>query len=307
VRVNEAHFPIAAMRCVRAAVAQYDRHVRPLKGKYPVMNESKLDPWPVRALEATLDLPVEQAQPVAFLPPLWHWLYFLPTAPRSKVGTDGHGINQEWVDASLRRRRLFAAARTEFLKPLKIGHAAQMTERVLSRSEKQGRSGPFQLVTAQYEYVQDDELCIREERDIVYLQGPVQFQAASREPTAARSAGSNAWSLTLTPDPVMLLRYSALTFNAHLIHFDQLYTQREEGYPERVVHGPLVAIILARLLALNGVNRLRRFEFRARSPLYVNQAIEFTGTPESDRVELKAVGAAGVMGMQATAWLADKG
>jgi 3-methylfumaryl-CoA hydratase len=101
----------------------------------------------------------------------------------------------------------------------------------------------------------------------------------------------------------MLMRFSALTFNSHLIHFDQLYTQREEGYRERVVHGPLVAIVLAQLLALNGINRVARFEFRARSPLFVNQPIQFMGKPAADRVELRAVGPSGVLAMHATAWL----
>ena len=96
-----------------------------------------------------------------------------------------------------------------------------------------------------------------------------------------------------------------LTFNSHLIHFDQLYTQREEGYPERVVHGPLVAIVLAQLLSLNRVARLARFEFRARSPLYVNQPVQFMGKPEHDRVELRATGPSGVLAMHATAFLAD--
>jgi 3-methylfumaryl-CoA hydratase len=100
------------------------------------------------------------------------------------------------------------------------------------------------------------------------------------------------------------MRYSALTFNSHLIHFDQLYTQREEGYRERVVHGPLVAVILAKLVQLNGIERLSRFEFRARSPLFVNQAIQFEGKPETDRIELRAIGPSGVLAMHATAWKA---
>jgi hypothetical protein len=101
----------------------------------------------------------------------------------------------------------------------------------------------------------------------------------------------------------MLMRFSALTFNSHLIHFDQLYTQREEGYPERVVHGTLVAVILAQLMVLNGTDRIHRFEFRARSPLYVNQPIQFMGKLESDRVVLRATGVSGMLAMEATAWL----
>jgi 3-methylfumaryl-CoA hydratase len=267
------------------------------------MIESNLDPWPVEALEATLGLPTERTSPPVDLPPLWHWLYFLPTAARSSIGPDGHMLNQEWVDPSLRRRRLFAAARTEFLRPLRIGLKAQMTERVLGRRDKHGKSGHFQIVTAEYQYFQNDELCVREERDIVYLQGPVPAQPAPKDGFAIKTPATDSWSVTLTPDPVMLMRFSALTFNSHLIHFDQLYTQREEGYPERVVHGPLVAVVLARLLALNQQERLRRFEFRARSPLYVNHPIQFMGKPESDRIALRATGVSGMLAMEATAWL----
>ena len=270
------------------------------------MIESNLDPWPVQALEATLGLPVSRADGTVDLPPLWHWLYFLPTAPRSSIGPDGHMVNQEWVDSTLRRRRLFAAARTDFLQPLRIGERAQMTERVIGRRDKQGKSGLFQLVTAEYQYYQNGALCVREERDIVYLQGPARAQLAPKDDGfAVKTASTDSWAVTLTPDPVMLMRFSALTFNAHLIHFDQLYTQREEGYPERVVHGPLVAVVLARLLALNHVDRFRRFEFRARSPLYVNQPIHFIGKPESDRIDLRAIGVSGMLAMEATAWLAS--
>jgi 3-methylfumaryl-CoA hydratase len=267
----------------------------------------------VQALEATLGLGSRSETTRDVLPAMWHWLYFLPTAPRSALGPDGHMVNQEWVDSTLRRRRLFAAARTDFLRPLYVGRRARMSERVLRRQDKQGRSGPFQILTAEYQYFQDDELCVREERDIVYLQGPAPAQPAPKDEFTLQAAAADSWTVTLTPDPVMLMRFSALTFNSHLIHFDQLYTQREEGYPERVVHGPLVAVMLARLLALNGLERFARFEFRARSPLFVNQPIRLMGKREngrvppdpgtSDRVELRAVGPSGMLAMEATAWL----
>ncbi len=270
------------------------------------MIESNLDPWPVQALEATLGMAAARAAERSELPPLWHWLYFLPTAARSSIGPDGHMINQEWVDSTLRRRRLFAAARTEFLRPLRIGVRAQMTERVLGRRDTRGRHGPFQILTVEHQYFQHDMLCVREERDIVYLQGPAPAQPAPEDQFAAKTADSDPWSMTLTPDPVMLMRFSALTFNSHLIHFDQLYTQREEGYPERVVHGPLVAIVLAQLLSMNRSDRIVRFEFRARSPLYVNQPVQFMGKPGEGAVELRAVGPSGMLAMHATALLADR-
>ncbi len=269
------------------------------------MIESNLDPWPVQALEATLEMATVRAAETSELPPLWHWLYFLRTAPRSSIGPDGHMVNQEWVDSTLRRRRLFAAARTDFIRPLHIGVQAQMSERVLGRRETKGRHGPFQILTVEHQYFQYDALCVREERDIVYLQGPAPAQRAPEDEFSIKATDAGPWAITLTPDPVMLMRFSALTFNSHLIHFDQLYTQREEGYPERVVHGPLVAIVLAQLLSLNHVGRIARFEFRARSPLYVNQTVQFMGKPENDRVELRAIGPSGMLAMHATAFLAD--
>jgi 3-methylfumaryl-CoA hydratase len=267
------------------------------------MTESNLDPWPVQALEATLELAATGKDAPAELPPLWHWLYFLRTASRSSLGPDGHVVNQEWVDSTLRRRRLFAAARTEFIRPLLIGQRARMTERVLGRRDKIGKSGPFQVLTVEYEYFQGEALCVREQRDIVYLQGPAPALPAPKDGFAHKAAAADSWALTLTPDPVMLMRFSALTFNSHLIHFDQLYTQREEGYRERVVHGPLVAIVLARLLAINKIDRIARFEFRARSPLFVNQPIQFLGNVEGDRVVLRAIGSSGELAMEATAQL----
>src|SRR5664279_2010893 len=101
------------------------------------MIESNIDPWPVQALEATLGIESQVAER-SQLPPLWHWLYFLRAAPRSSIGPDGHMINQEWVDSTLKRRRLFAAARSEFIRPLQIGVRAQMTERVLGRRDTNG-------------------------------------------------------------------------------------------------------------------------------------------------------------------------
>jgi 3-methylfumaryl-CoA hydratase len=267
------------------------------------MIESKLDPWPVHALDATLDLPGLPVETATEVPYLWHWLYFLNAARRSTLGKDGHRINQEWVDPALRRRRLFAAARTQFLQPLRTGRPARMTERVVATYDKVGRSGPFHVVTVEHLYYQDDTLCISEERDIVYLQGAVQAQPAALS-EGSTATGADTWSFTLTPDPVMLMRFSALTFNSHLIHFDTLYTQREEGYRERVVHGPLVALLLARLLPMNHVGTISRFNFRARSPLYVNQPIKFYGVPDENRIEFKAIGSSGMLAMEATAWLA---
>jgi 3-methylfumaryl-CoA hydratase len=84
------------------------------------------------------------------------------------------------------------------------------------------------------------------------------------------------------PDDVLLFRYSALTFNAHRIHYDRRYVTEVEGYPGLVVHGPLLATLLADLLRRNGVREtLRRFEFRARKPLFDTAAFDVAAGPRT--------------------------
>lgn len=280
------------------------------------MIESSLDSWPVQALQATLDIPGATRDPL-HVPPLWHWLYFLSAVPRSSIAVDGHAASQGGADPKV-HRRMFAAARTEFLRPLHIGRRAVMDERLLAVRDTRGKSGPMQIMTFEYRYLQDDVLCIREERDIVYLAAAPAAQAPAAAATAAvtgedavqlgaaqAAAGRPAadpWTLTLSPDAVLLMRFSALTFNAHRIHYDQHYARAQEGYPERIVHGPLTAIVLAQVLAVNGIDDLRRFEFRARRPLYVDQPIRCVGRPAADRIELTAAGPSGEPSMRATAW-----
>jgi 3-methylfumaryl-CoA hydratase len=275
----------------------------------------RLDAWPLRALAATLDLGVAADAPFEFVPPLWHWLYFLKSAPRGELGADGHPAVAAHVPGARGERRMFAAARTEFHGPLRVGATAQLTETPLGTRLTEGKSGPLRIVTSEYRYSQAGVLCIREERDIVYLppfDGPVAAapgRAVARPtpdapdalvaPDAPRTAAFG--ERIVTPDAAMLFRFSALTFNAHRIHYDQRYAQEQEGHPERVVHGPLTAILLAELLRAQGM-ALRRFEFRARRPLFVDAAIRLTATPAEERIALRAIGADGVTAMEAEAY-----
>jgi 3-methylfumaryl-CoA hydratase len=242
------------------------------------------------------------------LPPLWHWLYFLNPVRRGDLGADGHAL-VAGHDPTQPKRRMFAAARAEFLRPLRLGRAARMAESVIRSRDTQGSGGPLRIVTYGYHYFQDDHLCIREERDIVYLE-PTAPQAASiiagRD---ARSAGIEViavtappppgWMVELTPDPVMLFRFSALTFNAHRIHYDQRYAMEIEGHRERVVHGPLVAILLAEMLRGRRNEPMRRFEFRARRPLFVGEPIRMIAVPSADGATLQAIDPSGAIAMEA--------
>lgn len=261
--------------------------------------ESALDPWPAGALRATLGLDPGEAPPDA-LPPLWSWLYFLDVDPREEIGPDGHAARGGFMPPIAAPRRMFAGGRLEFHRPLRLGAPASQVRRILKVEEKAGSAGPLVFVTVGFDHVQDGELCVREARDIVYLHpGPPMTEPA---PAPIPDAPL---SLEATPDAVMLMRFSALTFNGHRIHYDLPYAREVEGYPERVVHGPLTAVLLAELARLKGGASLARFAFRARAPIFLGDTLHLRGQPEGDTgVALAAYSDAGRLVMSAQAELA---
>ena len=236
------------------------------------------------------------------LPPLWHWMYFLPRAPWSKISTDGHPERGGFMPPIELPRRMFAGSRMTFHKLLTIGKPAARDGEVLKISEKSGKSGKLAFVTVRYRIEQDGELCIEEEQDIVYREPGSPVPAPTPAPFPEAPAGS--WTNSITPDPVLLFRFSALTFNAHRIHVDRRYAMEEEGYPGLIVHGPLTAIQLADLVRHNQDRPITRFSFRGQAPLFDLAPYRLVGTPSEDnKVELQAQGPDGKTTMVATAEL----
>lgn len=257
--------------------------------------EQLLDDWPLRAVQAMLG---DAAAAIAGseLPPLWHWFYFLQAVPREQLGIDGHPRLPDSSDGAP-PRRMFAAARIQIDQPLRVGERAAMSVAITATRDTTGSSGPLRIVTYEHRYQQHGQLCIVEQRDIVYRSGGA---GATRAPGGATIEPR--WRRQVTPDAAMLMRMSALTFNSHRIHYDQAYAQQQEGYPERVVHAPLTALLLAEHLRVNGSQRLRRLEFRARSPLFVDQPIELLASPADGRMALQAIAPSGLLAMEASAW-----
>jgi 3-methylfumaryl-CoA hydratase len=260
-----------------------------------------LDPWPVQALSATLG--IEQPESDA-LPCLWHWLYFLETAPRQQIGVDGHPRQGDFTPPFNLPRRMFAGGRTTVIKPLRVGAEAGLTETILKVEQKRAGDNPLYLMTLGFDYAQEGDICIREERDIVYLGGKPAPTTAADEVVLLE--GAEPWALDMTPDPVMLMRFSALTFNSHRIHYDTDYVKQEEGYPERLVHGPLTAMLLAQLASAQTDRALAGFSFRAQNPLFVNAPVRLRGGPGEGRAAaLTAYTPQGKPAMTATVTLAD--
>jgi len=261
-----------------------------------------IDARPVALLSATLDRDDPAPRRGDVLPPLWHWLYFLPAYRQSEVGPDGHAKRGGFLPPVPLPRRMWAGSRLEWLAPIAIGDEVSRLSRIASVTPKSGRSGALVFVVVRHEYSTAAGLALAEEHDIVYREPP----APGADTPAAKTAppAIAAWRRRIVPDDVLLFRYSALTFNGHRIHYDRRYVTEVEGYPGLVVHGPLIATLLVDLLRRHRPDvALRRFEFRALAPLFDTAPFEVCGRPEYERsdVLLWAQGGGGALAMQAKA------
>ena len=256
---------------------------------------------PYAALSATLDR--EDAAPAngTTLPPLWHWLYFLPLAPMSDVGADGHPKRGGFLPPVPLPRRMFAGGRFQFHHALKIGQTMTRTSRITDVSGKQGRSGTLVFVTVRHELANAAGVALSEEHDIVYREHP-RADAPAPQPTPAPQGET--FSREITPDPVLLFRYSALTFNSHRIHYDRPYVTEVEGYPGLIVHGPLIATLLTDLLRRNLPEaNIGNFSFRALRPLFDIHRFTVCGRVDAKRVALWTRDHEGCLSMEASAEL----
>ncbi|HET8744520.1 MAG TPA: MaoC family dehydratase N-terminal domain-containing protein, partial [Ramlibacter sp.] len=235
---------------------------------------------PVRNLSATLDRDDPLPQAGTELPPLWHWLYFLPCYRQSEVGPDGHARRGGFLPPVPLPRRMWAGGRHTWHAPLRVGDNIERTSRIGSVTHKSGRSGDLVFVLVQHEVRNAQGLALTEEHDIVYR--PL---ARPGDPVAApQAAPADApWWREIVPDPVLLFRYSALTFNGHRIHYDRSYVTEVEGYPGLVVHGPLIATLLADLARRQRPEAsLRSFSFRAVRPTFDLHPFRVCGKPSAD-------------------------
>jgi len=259
---------------------------------------------PVAALAATLDRDDPLPRAGDPLPPLWHWLYFLPLARQSELGPDGHPKRGGFLPPVPLPRRMWAGSRLSFLHPLRIGEPIERTSTIVDVTRKDGRSGPLVFVRVRHEIAGSSGLAIVDEHDIVYRDVPAPNE---RPATPPRASGTASWSRTIQPDDSLLFRYSALTFNGHRIHYDRRYVTEVEGYPGLVVHGPLIATLLLELArGARPEAAVVRYSFRAVSPLFDIAAFTVNGVASDDgkSLSLWAANPDGGLAMEATATLA---
>jgi len=250
---------------------------------------------PIARLAALLDHETPPWSPNA-LPPLAHWLYFLPGARHSEIGEDGHPKRGGFLPPVPLPRRMWAGSRTEFLAPLPLGRAMTRRSTIQSVDAKSGASGEMVFVTVRHEIAAEGTPALVEEQDIVYRESP---KPGIGSPSGAgQEVQTSEWTRTITPDPVQLFRYSALTFNGHRIHYDRDYTRDVEGYPGLVVQGPYTATLLIdHFLRRHRGAEIAQIAFRARRPLFEGEPIDLCGRTSRGGAELWACGPSGDIAM----------
>jgi 3-methylfumaryl-CoA hydratase len=254
-----------------------------------------------QAAQAMLDEPGEALIDGAELPLPWHWFYFLPRASQANLDADGHPHRGGFLPPIPYPRRMFAGARIQVHRPLRVGLPATRTGRIQDVVMKSGKTGALAFVTVAYRFEQEGVLCLEEEQDIVYREPGARVAAPHPVELPAPPPGS--WSRQWQPDTRLLFRFSALTFNAHRIHYDRGYALDVEGYPGLVVHGPLTAVLLLQLVRQSTPRPVAAFSFRGVAPLFDLGPVRLLANLEQDTVKLQAQGPDGQAALLATATL----
>jgi 3-methylfumaryl-CoA hydratase len=234
----------------------------------PATRTGSTSAWTVGAVSGLFDLP-----PVAAagdpLPPLWHWFGFLDHPRQDELGDDGHPLAGAFMPDIPDRRRMIAGGRLEVREPMRVGETLERRSEQLRSEAKRGRSGEMLLVTVRHEFLRDGEVVTAEEQDIVYRSQPPGTARGITAEEPGPPPGPSPEAVELDASETLLFRFSALTHNPHRIHYDAPYATGVEGYPGLVVHGPLLALMLAEIPRRHRAGRgLARCDYRLARPVF---------------------------------------
>ena len=254
----------------------------------------------IHRLSATLDRDDPMPKVGDPLPIGWHQLLFPRIVRHSQIGPDGHPARGDFLPPVPLPRRMFAGKRNTFHAPLKIGDEVRRESTILSVTPKQGRTGQMVFVTVKTDIFSPRGLAIVEEQDIVYREEPDPNAPA---PPPQKAPGTPVWQHAVTPDEVMLFRYSALTFNGHRIHYDHPYVTKVEKYPALVMNGGLTTLLVFELARTHASTPIRTIASRNVRPLFVNREITLCGepTPDNKSAKLWALDDTGALALSAEA------
>ena len=225
----------------------------------------------VRALRATLFMEIGEPKPGDPAPFTTHWCLAQPVFPASELGPDGHPMRGGFLPPVPLPRRMWAGGEIEFLDTLRVGDETKRSSRISDVTMKTGSTGVLCFVSVEHLITTPRGLAIRERHDIVYRDISTTPPPAkpSAPPPAAQQRESH------MADPVLLFRYSALTFNGHRIHYDRDYVTKVEGYPGLIFHGPMQAALLVEFAAkLHGGQAPKKFSYRGRAAAVRRQRVQ---------------------------------
>jgi 3-methylfumaryl-CoA hydratase len=274
-------------------------HLRSWIGREQVKTDL-ITPRLATSLNAIFDIPGELVQgDVA--PAGIQWCLAPDISVMSALGPDGHPTRGGFLPPVPFSRRMWAGGELRFSGDFRVGDEVARRSIVDDVALKSGRSGEMIFVTVRHEYSTSRGVVLSERQDIVYRQLAAN-PADTPAPTAPVPAERADRIVSIAGDPVLLFRYSAITFNGHRIHYDQPYVTDEEGYPGLVFHGPLQANYLLRLaIDSRGGELPRTFAFRSVSPLFAGQMVTLNARDDGGETKLWVANAAGVTTMTAVA------
>ncbi len=251
----------------------------------------------ISALRCTLDLDALFSDQTYLLPG-WHWIFFNEASHTSALDIEGHPKTGIIAAPDQYPRRMWAGGRLRLRRPLTLGETIERKSVVRDITFKDGKASRLAFVTVAHEITDSLGGCLLEEQDIVYMANTPSL--ASRKPRPF-SADLD-WTKVISPNPFLLFRYSALTFNSHQIHYNEDYCRNALGYPGLVVHGPLIATCLLNLLREHLPDkRVKHFTFQSVKPLFDNSTFRVNAKRNEAGVDLWAESEAGELAMKATA------
>jgi 3-methylfumaryl-CoA hydratase len=252
-----------------------------------------------KGLRATLFQEIGEPKPGNAAPFTTHWCLGQPVFPMSELGPDGHPTRGGFLPPVPLPRRMWAGGELEFVDALRVGDVATRTSRISDVTMKTGSTGVLCFVSVQHEVTTSRGLAIRERQDIVYrdVSGPAQAAPAKAPPPPVAQHQEKHVS-----DPVLLFRYSALTFNGHRIHYDRDYVTKVEGYPGLIFHGPLQASFIVELAAkLHGGQPPKKLSYRGVQPLFEGSEFSINANATDNGMELWIANAEGQPTMKGSA------
>lgn len=259
-----------------------------------VENSRRVDSWSSAAFAALIDADPPALDAGTPLPPMWHWFTLLDHPATADIGEDGHPAHGPFLPPIPGRRRMFAGGRLHRIGEIAHGSVLHARSSVTAVTTKTGRTGEMAFVTVRHELSADGTPIAVEEQDVVYRSEP----DGTPPRTTPRTTGGEPepagdWRRTLPTGPVLLSRFSALTYNGHRIHYDTPYATDVEGYPDLVVHGPLLALLALELPRLHSPGaRVTEFAYRLVRPAFSPGTVVAAGSLADDSAEI-AVAAQG--------------